>query len=112
MGTCLKYHKKGCIYDWVIFVDLNIHINFDAWQVLCFLLTDENIVEAVKREVLEETGIQTEFVSLVCFCHMLNFRFGCSDIYFICHLKPLTQDINMDTREIADAKWMDVSCFI
>ena len=66
-------------------------------------------MEAVKREVLEETGIQTTFVSLICFRHMLNFRFGCSDIYFICQLKPLTQDINIDTREIADARWMDVS---
>ena len=72
-------------------------------------ITEENIIEAVKREVLEETGIETEFVSLVCFRHLLNFRFGCSDVYFICHLRPLTQEIKMDTREIADAQWMDVS---
>lgn len=71
--------------------------------------TGEDIVNAVRREVLEETGIQTKFVSLICFRHMLNFRFGCSDIYFICHLKPLTQDINVEPREITDAQWMDVS---
>ena len=74
-----------------------------------FLFTDEDIVDAVKREVLEETGIQTTFVSLICFRHMLNFRFGCSDIYFICHLKPLNQDIDIEPREIADARWMDGS---
>ncbi|XP_078363324.1 uncharacterized protein LOC144647392 [Oculina patagonica] len=73
---------------------------------------DEDIVEAVKREVLEETGIQTKFVSLICFRQIINFRFGCSDIYFICHLKPLTQDINIDTREIADAQWMDLDEYI
>ena len=77
-----------------------------------FFATDENIIEAVKREVLEETGIQTEFVSLVCFRHLLNFRFGCSDVYFICHLKPLSYEIKIDTREIADAKWMDVSTLL
>lgn len=77
-----------------------------------FFATDENIIEAVKREVLEETGIQTEFVSLVCFRHLLNFRFGCSDVYFICHLKPLSHEIKIDTREIADAKWMDVSTLL
>ena len=60
------------------------------------------------REVLEETGIQTTFISLVCFRHMLNFRFGCSDIYFICLLKPLTHEITRDTKEIADAQWMEV----
>ena len=70
---------------------------------------DENIIEAVTREVLEETGIETEFISLVCFRHVLNFRFGCADIYFICHLKPLTQEIKRDPGEIADAQWMDVS---
>lgn len=73
--------------------------------------TDESIIEAVKREVLEETGIETEFVSLVCFRHLLNFRFGCADIYFICHLKPLTQQIKVDTRELADAQWMNVRIF-
>lgn len=71
--------------------------------------TDESIIEAVKREVLEETGIETEFASLVCFRHLINFRFGCSDVYFICHLRPLTQEIKMDMKEIAAAQWMDVS---
>ena len=71
--------------------------------------TDESIIEAVKREVFEETGIETEFVSLVCFRHLVNFRFGCSDVYFICHLRPLTQEIKMDIKEIAAAQWMDVS---
>lgn len=73
---------------------------------------DEDIVDAVKREVLEETGIQTKFVSLICFRHMLNFRFGCSDMYFICHLKPLNQDIDIEPKEIADAQWMDLDEYI
>lgn len=72
----------------------------------------EDIVEAVTREVLEETGIQTTFISLVCFRHMLNFRFGCSDIYFICLLKPLTHEITRDTKEIADAQWMELDEYI
>ncbi|XP_068679703.1 uncharacterized protein [Montipora foliosa] len=73
---------------------------------------EEDIIDAVKREVLEETGIVTEFVSLVCFRHLLNFRFGCADIYFICHLKALSHEIKMDAMEIADAQWMDLDEYI
>ena len=63
----------------------------------------------MKREVLEETGIETEFVSLICFRQLLNFRFGRSDLYFVCLLKPLSTEIKMDPKELQDAKWMDVS---
>ena len=56
----------------------------------------------------EETGVDTEFVGVVCFRHMHNFRYGCSDFYFVCHLRPLTKEIKIDESEIADCRWMKV----
>uniref|UniRef100_A0A8D9EFQ7 Nudix hydrolase 8 n=2 Tax=Cacopsylla melanoneura TaxID=428564 RepID=A0A8D9EFQ7_9HEMI len=72
----------------------------------------EDIGEAAKREVLEETNIRTEFHSLAAFRHTHKAAFGCSDIYFIVRLKPLTEDITNDDREIAESKWMDVDEFL
>ncbi|XP_031553931.1 nudix hydrolase 8-like isoform X1 [Actinia tenebrosa] len=72
----------------------------------------EDIRTAGKREVLEETGIETEFVSMVCFRHIPDFRFECSDLYFICLLKPLNNEIKRDSSEISDAKWMDLDEFL
>ena len=68
----------------------------------------ENIAETAMREVKEETGIDTEFISLLCFRHMHQFRWGNSDFYFTCLLRPLTTDIVIDQSEIADCKWMKV----
>ena len=69
----------------------------------------EGIEEAACREVFEETGIRSEFQCVICFRHMHGFRFGCSDFYFVCLLKPLNTDIQICQHEIEEAKWMDVS---
>lgn len=68
----------------------------------------EHIEDAVIREVFEETGIRTVFKSLICFRHRHHFRFGKSDIYFICLLTPLNNQIVMEKSEIAEALWMDI----
>lgn len=67
----------------------------------------ENIGNAAIREVLEETGVTTEFVSLVAFRHVLSGSFDCADMYFVTNLRPLTFDIVID-KEILNAKWMKV----
>ncbi len=61
------------------------------------------------REVREETGLETEFVSLLSFRHMHGFRWSTDDIYFICLLKPLTRKVTIDDEEISASKWVDVS---
>ena len=33
-------------------------------------------------------------------------NFGCSDIYFIFCLKPISSDININSTEIAKCRWM------
>jgi ADP-ribose pyrophosphatase YjhB (NUDIX family) len=72
----------------------------------------EHIAAGVVREVFEETGIRTEFLSLHCARHWHNYRFGKSDIYFICRLKPQNSDIIIDEREIAAAVWMPVRQYL
>ena len=68
----------------------------------------EELWETAVRETWEETGIRSQFVSMLCFRHMHGYRWGTDDIYFACLLRPLTTDITIHPAEIADAKWMDV----
>jgi len=69
----------------------------------------EHLVEAVTREVLEETGVETKFESLVCFRHWHGYRYGKSDIYFVCRLSPLSEDVTMQAEEIEECFWMPVA---
>ena len=72
----------------------------------------EHIADAVVREVLEETGIRTEFQYLSCFRHWHGYRYDKSDIYFVCRLKPLTFEITPDPEEISEAIWMPVEEYL
>jgi 8-oxo-dGTP pyrophosphatase MutT (NUDIX family) len=72
----------------------------------------EHIEACVRREVLEETGIHTRFRSLVCFRHWHGYRYGKSDIYFVCRLEPLTFDIRPDPTEIDECLWMPVDEYL
>jgi len=72
----------------------------------------EHISDAVRREVKEETGIDTEFESLVCFRHWHGYRHGKSDIYFVCRLKPTSFEITADSSEIDECLWMPVQEYL
>jgi ADP-ribose pyrophosphatase YjhB (NUDIX family) len=73
----------------------------------------EKVSEAIVREVFEETGIHSEFTSIQGFASKKVFRFGKSNIYFLCRLKALTTEIDIqDIDEIAEAKWCDVTEFV
>ena len=78
-------------------------------------LESEEDVEALKqvvREVLEETGVRTEFDALVCFRHWHGYRYGKSDIYFVCRLRPLTEEVTIQAEEISEALWMPVDEYL
>ncbi len=72
----------------------------------------EHISDAVVREVYEETGIRTEFQYLSCFRHWHGYRYGKSDIYFVCRLKPLTFELKLDPQEISAGVWMPVEEYL
>lgn len=72
----------------------------------------ENLVDAAIREVLEETGVNTEFQTLLSMRHTHHGMFECSDIYTVISLKPLTDNIKMDDREISNCQWMKIDEYL
>ncbi len=72
----------------------------------------EHLAAAVVREVLEETGVETRFESVICWRHWHGYRYGKSDIYFICRLTPLSERIERDDWEIDECLWMPVNEYL
>ncbi len=73
----------------------------------------ERIQDSIVREVLEETGIEAKFDSIVAFTTKHPYQFGKSNIHFICRMTPLTQRIDIqDTDEIEEAKWVALPAYL
>ncbi|XP_061747584.1 nucleoside diphosphate-linked moiety X motif 6 [Nerophis ophidion] len=70
----------------------------------------ENIGVTAVREVLEETGVRSEFRSLLSIRqqHQHPGAFGMSDMYIICRLSPLTYNIHFCTQECLRCEWLDL----
>ncbi|KAH7687562.1 Mn(2+)-dependent ADP-ribose/CDP-alcohol diphosphatase protein [Dioscorea alata] len=77
-----------------------------------FIHESEDIFTGAVREVKEETGIDTEFVEVVAFRHAHQVAFEKSDLLFICLLRPLSNQIEVDGLEIQAAKWIPLAEFI
>ncbi|KAL2077688.1 hypothetical protein ACEWY4_027192 [Coilia grayii] len=71
----------------------------------------ENIGATAVREVFEETGVRTEFRSLLSIRQQHNHpgAFGMSDMYLICRLSPLTYDIDFCTQECLRCEWLELT---
>eukprot|EP00117_Sycon_ciliatum_P037221 scpid72377/ scgid27881/ Nudix hydrolase 8 len=72
----------------------------------------ENIDEAVAREVLEETGIQAEFITIVSMRHLPDYLHSRGDINIVCHLRAKTSAIKKCEHEIHACKWMKIEKFL
>lgn len=73
----------------------------------------EMISTALEREVLEETGIEVEFESIISLGHFYPHQFHKSNLYVLCTATPKTSKINIqDNHEIIDAKWIDVNKYL
>lgn len=77
-----------------------------------FVHPGEHLAAAVVREVWEETAVQAEFHSLIGVRHAHVNRFGKSDLYFVCRLTPLSEEIQPQESEIAECVWMPVEQFL
>ncbi|XP_028315097.1 nucleoside diphosphate-linked moiety X motif 6 [Gouania willdenowi] len=71
----------------------------------------ENIGVTAVREVFEETGVRSEFKSLLSIRQQHNHpgAFGMSDMYIICRLRPLTYNIDFCTQECLRCEWLHLS---
>ncbi|MCI5211149.1 MAG: NUDIX domain-containing protein [Candidatus Electrothrix sp. ATG2] len=74
-----------------------------------YIDNQENISQAVAREVSEETGIDVQLESVVSIGHFSPCQFGESNIYLVCRAVPLSTTINIaDSQEILEARWIAI----
>ncbi|KFV16615.1 Nucleoside diphosphate-linked moiety X motif 6, partial [Pterocles gutturalis] len=70
----------------------------------------EDIGDTAVREVFEETGIKSEFKSILSIRqqHKHPGAFGKSDMYIICRLEPSSFNITFCQQECLRCEWMDL----
>lgn len=74
-----------------------------------YINATENISQAIKREVFEETGISIQLESIVSLAHSPASENKDSNIYIVCRATAFSEQINIiDCNEIIEAKWMDL----
>lgn len=75
----------------------------------------ESFQEAACREVLEETGVETDFDGILTLWNRHGLMWGKSDIYVVCLLRPKVasrKTLHPDPEEIAEAKWIPLADFV
>ncbi|XP_029393208.1 nucleoside diphosphate-linked moiety X motif 6 isoform X3 [Mus pahari] len=70
----------------------------------------EDIADTAVREVFEETGVKSEFRSLLSIRqqHRSPGAFGMSDMYLVCRLQPRSFTINFCQQECLRCEWIDL----
>uniref|UniRef100_A0A182PZY3 Nudix hydrolase domain-containing protein n=1 Tax=Anopheles farauti TaxID=69004 RepID=A0A182PZY3_9DIPT len=97
----------------VLVVSENYALIAGSWKLPGgYVEPNENFIDAAIREVMEETNVRTKFDSVVSIRHAHGAGFGCSDLYIVMALTPLTHEISKCNREIAKCEWMDVNEYL
>jgi len=97
----------------LLMVKDRIHNNHSIYKLPGGMLEDaDRLIDGVKREVLEETGIETKFIKMVSVLNAHPYRFNKSNLYIVFQLEPLTTKIDIiDTNEIELALWVPLDEF-
>ena len=66
----------------------------------------EELADGVTREVREETGVLSTFVSVLAARHQHGAAFGRDDLYVVSLLRPETTEITIDKNEVSEAAWL------
>jgi 8-oxo-dGTP diphosphatase len=78
-----------------------------------YIDNEENISQALEREVFEETGINVKLESISSIGHFSPGQFNESNLYIVCNAKALSKTIKVaDSQEIIEAKWIDVDEYL
>ncbi|XP_051474601.1 nucleoside diphosphate-linked moiety X motif 6 isoform X2 [Apus apus] len=82
----------------------------NAWKFPGGLSNPGEDIDTAVREVFEETGIKSEFKSILSIRqqHKHPGAFGKSDMYIICRLEPSSFNINFCQQECLRCEWMDL----
>ena len=84
----------------------------DLWKLPTGLLdVGEDVPEAAVREVMEETGVKAEFVSILSARHSHGTHFGRSDMFFVVALRALSDELIRCPKEIEKVEWKDLEFF-
>lgn len=78
-----------------------------------YIDNNENLSQAVTREIAEETGVKVQLESVVSLAHFSPGQFNESNLYIVCKAKSLTRDIAIaDTTEIIEARWINIRHYL
>ena len=72
----------------------------------------ESFEEGAAREVLEETGVDSHFHSILAFWHRHGLTWGKSDLYYVARMEARSEEIVIQEDEISACRWMDLDEFV
>lgn len=100
----------------LVIVERSSHFHHKSYKIPGGLVDPrERLQEAAVREVWEETGIRTEFRSVIAMRHKDDYTFGFSDLYIVCRLEPADKSQLIPKKqeeEVARVEWLPLDKYL